>query len=231
MRGASSPQAGLPRGVDRAGGELPPDHGRPFEHGALLAGKPVEAGSEQRVDRGRDRLCRRPSTASASICSTKRITLGAGEDPLSLALIDLCPECFDEALGIVPGERLERNDERAGRVPGRPVLQQLGAREAENKNGASVVQPTRYSRSRNVGSAHWSSSIPRMIGRSRAMCSRKRRTAQNVSSPPGGASSEPTAPASLLRSGPRPLRPRGTARSPPGSGSLLRGRFRAVASR
>ena len=41
----------------------------------------------------------------------ERIALRAGEDPLSLALIDLHPERFDEALRIVPGERLERNDE------------------------------------------------------------------------------------------------------------------------
>ena len=120
---------------DRAGRELPPDHGRSLEHRALIVGQPVEAGGEKCMDRGRDRRRRRTLDCEGQhLLDEQRISLGAGQDPAAVLLVDVAAQCVDQALGVGVGKRFQREHQRASRVPGRPVLEQLGSCEAEDEN-------------------------------------------------------------------------------------------------
>ena len=121
----------------------PSDHRGAFDHRALLGLEAVEPRGEQRVDRAagissRSRRVVAVGRASRSICSTKSGLPSAASVMPRRASSERAPPRRAgrrAALGLVLGERLERDRGRVRRAVQRGrVVEQLGPREAEQQD-------------------------------------------------------------------------------------------------
>ena len=195
---------------DGAAVEEPPLDRGALEDGALLGLEPVDARGEQRLDRRRHGVPRRPGRrrACASICSTKSGL------PSAVATIRsrncrrelvVAQRALDELVRLVAAERLERR--RASRPgcgaaqDGRTSKRSGRASAEERRSARRSTRPATYSsRSSSAGSAQWMSSTTTTSGRAAASVSNSRRNAQAVSS------GEPAAVARADRAGDEPRR-------------------------
>ena len=178
---------------DVVGRELLPDHGPALEHRALAGAEPVEARGEQRLDRLRQRALGEAAfqREREELLEEERVALRGLDDAGALIRLERrSAETLEQRVRLLRGERVEQDpiDVRAPFEERRSLLEQLLAREADDRDRPFPLSARCSTSSRNVGSAQWTSSKTRTSGRSRALASQNWRKSQASSGAGGGVS-------------------------------------------
>ena len=178
--------------------ELLPDDRTALEHGALAGAEPVEARSEERLDRLGNPLLGQPAfeREGEELLEEERVALGGLDDARSLVRFeDAAAEPVDEGLGVVgrEGVELDAVDVSACAEEVGTRLAKLLAREADDENRSlallrEVVDELEERRLRPVDVVETSASGP-----ARALASQKRRKSHAISRAGGGVSASSAA--------------------------------------
>ena len=139
MRVGGRHGVGVEERHDVGGAELLPDYRTALEHGALARAEPVEARSEERLDRLRNPLLGQPALEGKGeeLLDEERVALGGRDDARPLVRFeDAAAEPVDEGLGVVrrEGVELDAVDVSACCEELGIRLAELLAREADDEN-------------------------------------------------------------------------------------------------
>ena len=213
---------------DRAAVEQPTLDRGALQHRPLARLEAVDAGGEERVDRRRhaSRLPRRDrrrawraSARRTAGCPRPRRRCGRGAPKRRLRRPAARRSGRSDSSSL-SGESETSARTRPGRSPGRPGVEEVRAREAEEQDRGAAREAERRTRAGRAASARPSGCRPprrRAVAR-RASVSKSRRNAQAVSSGEPGSSFAPIAPMiSRVATGPRSTFARSAASA--GSGS------------
>ena len=114
---------------------------RAREHRPFLCGQAVEPRCDERVDRRRDGV-RRPALREhcGHLFEVERVALSGVRDALPRGRVErplLC-DLVEQQARLVLGQRLQHHPAARVRQPARPLVEQIGAREAEEQHGGAV---------------------------------------------------------------------------------------------
>lgn len=124
---------------DRVGGEEPADDGCDRERVAFCGRQELEARCEQRVDRRRHRIGRvLVDDHRDKLFEEERVALCGLGDRLPARVVEaVAGEVRNQPVGVLGVERLEedRGRVRLAAAPRRPLVEQLGPRQAQKQDG------------------------------------------------------------------------------------------------
>ena len=161
----------------------------------LLRVQAIEPACEERLESGRELAGKvgRFERMREQLLGEERVAAGQFDDTALHVTIERSREPGDELQHFGGPERFELDDEASRRRPAQAGRLSSSSRRAAHsmRTGVWVHLPRYSTRSSSVGSAQWMSSSTRTTGRSRAIASKNRRTAQKASLGAAGASIKP----------------------------------------